>query len=109
MKKLLCWVCLAAMVFALAACGSGQEIPYHASGMDGELLYVNYEGETHTYQRHQGGQGSLTPSFMLDMFETNTEIEGIIWMAYATEEYPELEYVLLISGTNVVWTYRALE
>ena len=85
-----------------------ENIPYHPSGFDGEKLYVNIDGNTLVYERHEAGIGSLTPKTVLDTFYTATIIEGIIWNVYSAEEYSDLSYVLVISGTNSSWTYRIL-
>ncbi len=83
-----------------------ENIPYHPSGFDGNKLYVNIDGNTLVYERHEAGKGSLTPQTVLDTFYTATKIEGIIWNVYSAEEYSDLSYVLVISGTNSSWTYR---
>lgn len=85
-----------------------ENIPYHPSGFDGNKLYVNIDGNTLVYERHEAGIGSLTRQTVLDTFYTATKIEGIIWNVYSAEEYPDLSYVLVISGTNSSWTYRIL-
>lgn len=46
---------------------------------------------------------------LLDTFEEETEIEGIVWEVYSAEEYLDLSYVLVISGTNSEWTYRIVK
>lgn len=81
----------------------------HPTGFDGERLYINIDGISLVYERYQPGTGDLTTKTVLDSFETETEIEGIIWEVYSTEEYPDLSYVLVISGTNASWTYRKVE
>lgn len=94
------------MLFALTACDNMPKTEYHPSGFDGDKLYVNFDGNTYIYEKYKPGAGSLTENKVLDMFETNTEIEGIAWVVCSTKEYPDLSYVLLISGTNITWTYR---
>ena len=107
MKKVMCLLLILAMLFALTACNSGYEVEYHPSGFENaEILYVNMDGKTYVYERYQGGTGSLTKKDRLDMFITETHIEGVVWEVYSAEEYPDLSYVLVISGTNSSWTYR---
>ena len=72
-----------------------------------EKLVINVDGKQLTFEKYQSGSGSLTPKTILCSFETQTEIEGIIWDVYLTEEYPDLSYVLVISGTNASWIYKA--
>lgn len=79
------------------------------SGFDGEKLYVTVNGILMVYERYQPGIGDLTKKTVLGSFETETEIEGIVWEVYSTKEYPDLSYVLVISGTNASWTYRISE
>ena len=81
-------------------------IPYHPSGFEDDKLYINLDGNTLVYERYEAGIGSLTRKTVLDTFYTATKIEGIVWNVYSTEEYPDLSYVLVISGTNSSWTYR---
>lgn len=78
----------------------------YTAGFNGERLYIMVNGELMVYERYQPGTGDLTTKTVLDRFETETEIEGIVWEVYSTEEYPDLSYVLVISGTNASWTYR---
>lgn len=85
-----------------------ETIPYHPTGFDGDKLYINMAGNTLVYERYEAGIGSLTRQTVLDTFQTATKIEGIIWSVYSAEEYPDLSYVLVISGTNSKWTYRIL-
>ena len=79
MKKLLCWFLILVMFFVLAACQSKMEAEYHVSSFDGEKLYIERNGNTLVYERHQPGIGTLTKKTRLDMFETDTAIEGIAW------------------------------
>ena len=109
MKKLLCCFFALFVVISLAACQSKTEAEFHVSNFDGEKLYVECNGNTFIYERYQPGIGTLTQKTMLDMFETNTAIEGIAWGVWSTEEYPDLSYILLISGTNSSWTFRISE
>lgn len=81
----------------------------YPTGFVGRNLYVIVNGELMVYERYQPGIGDFTPQAVLGSFETETEIEGIIWEVYSTEEYPDLSYVLVISGTNSSWTYRVAE
>ena len=76
------------------------------TGFVGSDLRVRVNGKTVTYERYEAGDCALTPKAVLDTFSEETEIEGIVWDVYATEEYPDLSYVLVISGTNACWTYR---
>ena len=85
-----------------------ETIPYHPSGFDSDKLYVNIDGNTLVYERYEAGIGSLTRQTALETFHTATQIEGIIWTVWSAEEYPDLSYVLVISGTNSKWTYRIL-
>ena len=75
-------------------------------GFIGSELRIRINGQTVTYERYEAGTGSLTPKTLLDTFSDETEIEGIVWEIYSAEEYPDLSYVLVISGTNSCWTYR---
>lgn len=110
MKKLLCCCLVLSILFALAGCYRLPEVEYHPSGFENaEILYINIDGKTHAYERYQAGTGSLTKKAVLDRFITETEIEGVAWEVYSTKEYPDLSYVLVISGTNSAWTYRILE
>ena len=109
MKKLIALVLALVYVLALAACQSKVEAEYHVSSFDGEKLYIECDGNTLVYERYQPGIGTLTKKARLDMFETNTEIEGIAWGVWSTEEHPDLSYILLISGTNSSWTFRISE
>ena len=72
-------------------------------------VYIECDGNTVVYERHKPGVGSFTKKTMLDLFIMDTEIEGIAWEVYSTEEYPDLSYILLISGTNSSWTFRISE
>ena len=76
------------------------------TGFVGSELRVQINGKTVTYERYEAGNRSLTPKAVLDTFSEETVIEGIVWEVYSTEEYPDLSYVLVISGTNACWTYR---
>ena len=96
-------------IFVLSACQNKVEPEYHVSNFDGEKLYIECNGNTLVYERHQPGIGTLTKKTRLDMFETNTAIEGIAWGVWSTEEHPDLSYILLISGTNSSWTFRISE
>lgn len=78
----------------------------HPAGFIGGNLYVIVNGQLFVYEQYQPGTGDLTKNSVLGSFETETEIEGIIWDVYSAEEYPDLSYVLVISGTNAAWTYR---
>ena len=109
MKKLLCCFLILVVSFVLTACQNNAEAEYHVSGFDGEKLYIETDGNTLVYERYKSGVGSLTKKIMLDIFETNTEIEGIVWEIYSTEEYPDLSHILLISGTNISWTFHISE
>lgn len=81
----------------------------HPSSFDGEKLYINVNGKNLVYERYELGVGSLTRNTILDSFDTETEIEGIVWEVYSAKEYPDLSYVLVISGTNAKWTYRIIK
>ena len=72
----------------------------------GEQLTVYIEGNPYIYIRYAPGTGSLTRKDCLDHFYTTTHIEGISWNVYSTEEYPDLSFILVMSGTNSNWTYR---
>jgi len=108
MKKLLCCLITLALLFALAGCQSKSEMEFHVTGFDGERLFVDSGGNALVYERYQPGVGSLTQKTRLDLFIMDTAIEGVAWAVYSTEEYPDLSYILLISGTNVSWTFRLL-
>ena len=95
-------------VFALRPTLAVNSSQPHPSGFDGELLYVHTGGETLVFERYAPGIDSLTQQTLLDTFDTETELEGIVWEVYSAEEYPDLTYVLVISGTNAFWTYRRI-
>lgn len=76
------------------------------AGFVGNKLYVIVNGNLNVYDRYEPGTGELTAMTLLGSFNTETEIEGIVWGVYSTEEYPDRSYVLVISGTNSSWTYR---
>ena len=109
MKKRHAVLLILTILTVLVAFRNNSKTEYHPSGFDGEKLYVNIDGNTHIYEKCEAGIGLLTPKTVLDTFNTATEIEGIVWEVYSTEEYPDLSYVLVISGTNSKWTYRVLE
>jgi len=79
----------------------------HPAGFIGGNLYVIVNGQLFVYEQYQPGNSDLTKNSVLGSFEAETEIEGVVWEVYSTEEYPDLSYVLVISGTNAAWTYRA--
>ena len=101
MKKVIAFISLLACILSLAGC-----FYHHPSGFEGDKLYVNLGYETFVYERYAPGVGTLTKKTVLDTFITETAIEGIVWDVYSVEEYPDLSYVLVISGTNSSWTYR---
>ena len=109
MKKLLCCFLILVVFLTLAACRNKVEAEYRVSDFDGDKLYIECDGNTLVYERYKPGVGSLTKKTMLDLFETETAIEGIAWEVWSTEEYPDLSYILLISGTNSFWTFRISE
>ncbi len=109
MKKLLCCFLILVVFFVLAACQNKAEAEYHVSDFNGEKLYIECDGNTLVYERYKPGVGSLTKKTMLDIFIVDTAIEGIAWEVWSTEEYPDLSYILLISGTNSSWTFRISE
>ena len=109
MKKMLCGLLAFVMLIVLVACNNDSKTEYHPSGFDGGKLYVNIDGNTLIYEKYEAGIGSLTPKTVLDTFNTETAIEGIVWEVYSTEEYTDLSYVLVISGTNSSWIYRVSE
>ena len=76
------------------------------TGFIGTELRIQVNGQTVTYERYEAGNGSLTPKGVLDTFNEETEMEGIVWEVYSVEEFPDLSYVLVISGTNACWTYH---
>ncbi|MBR4206297.1 MAG: hypothetical protein IKQ92_12560 [Clostridia bacterium] len=76
------------------------------TGFYGSDLRIHVKGQAMVYERYEAGSGSLTPNEILDTFSEETEIEGIFWEVHSVEEYPDLSYVLVISGTNSSWTYR---
>lgn len=78
-----------------------------SAGLIGGNLYCVVNGCLTVFERYEAGTGNLTKMSLLGSFRTETEIEGIIWEVYSVEEYPDLSYVLLMSGTNVSWTYRS--
>ena len=47
-----------------------------------------------------------TPETELAMFDTETEIEGIVWQVFSAAQYPNGEYLCLMSGTNSNWVCR---
>ncbi len=76
------------------------------TGFYGSDLRIHVNGQAMVYERYEAGSGALTPKEILDTFSEETEIEGIFWEVHSVEEYPDLTYVLVISGTNSSWTYR---
>ena len=104
MKKATALVLAVICLFSLVGCGEK-----HPTGFDGNKLYINVGITTLVYERYAPGTGSLTEKKVLDNFSTVTEIEGIDWNVYSVEEYPDLSYVVVISGTNSSWTYRRLD
>lgn len=107
MKKIIALILCLVLALSLVGCKS-KSTENHPSGFDGETLYININGETLAYERFEPGIGSLTPKAILDTFDTETEVEGIVWEVYSVEEYPDLSYVLAISGTNSSWTYHMI-
>ena len=72
-------------------------------------LYIIIDGEKIIYERYQPGTDSFTKKEELGLFIVDNDIEGVAWSVYSTEEYPDLSYVLIISGTHSSWTYYILE
>ena len=71
---------------------------------DGCLVFDNEH-----YEKLKGLKGlteEFTPDTLLAEFSTETEIEGIIWQVYSAAQYPNREYLCLISGTNASWLCR---
>lgn len=124
MKKIICLILAWILVFCLVGCNntssnttdegetssdttdSEDDNPPKKTGFYKSNLYLIKDGKTSIYDRYAGGTSGLTPKDVLDTFETETKYEGIIWNVYSTEEYPNLSYVLVISGTNAKWTYH---
>ena len=101
MKKWMVFIIVLACMLGLAVCSNS-----HPSGFEEDKLYINVGFRTLVYERYAPGVGTLTKKTVLDTFITETAIEGIVWDVYSVEEYPDLSYVLVISGTNSSWTYR---
>lgn len=101
MKKWMVFVIVLACMLGVAGCSNS-----HPSGFEEDKLYINVGFRTLVYERYAPGVGTLTKKKVLDTFITETAIEGIVWDVYSVEEYPDLSYVLVISGTNSSWTYR---
>lgn len=101
MKKWMVFIIVLACMLGLAGCSNS-----HPSGFEEDKLYINVGFRTLVYERYAPGVGTLTKKTVLDTFITETAIEGIVWDVYSVEEYPDLSYVLVISGTNSSWTYR---
>lgn len=80
--------------------------PRYICGFEGSNLYVIIDGNRVIYERYQPGTDSFTKKDELGLFIVDNEIEGVAWYVYSTEEYPDLSYLLIISGTNSSWTYR---
>ncbi len=124
MNKFVCLILALLLVFCLVGCNNtssnttdGGETssdttnlkddnPPQKTGFYQSKLYLIKDGKTSIYDRYAGGTSGLTPKDVLGTFNTSTHIEGIVWNVYSTEEYPDLSYVLVISGTNSEWTYR---
>ena len=104
MKKLLCTALALLLLVGCSAIRPTAE--HHPSGFDGELLYVNLEGETYCYRRVKAGTGGLTPEDDLDSFTVQTAVEGIVWTIWSVKEHPDRTTVAVISGTNSSWTYE---
>ena len=104
MKKLLC---TALSLLILVGCSAIKPMDaYHPSGFDGELLYVNLDGETYCYRRVKAGTDDLTLVEVLDSFTVQTAVEGIVWTIWSVKEHPDRTTVAVISGTNSSWTYE---
>ncbi len=72
-------------------------------------LILQTAGATLLYDKRDPDTDSLTPDKLMGSFYTETEMEGIIWIVYSVKEYPDLSYVLVISGTNSSWKYQISE
>ena len=79
--------------------------PAEKTGFYGDKLHVRTNGKVLAYIRYKAGTDPLTPETLLGSFIQETETEGVVWGVYSAKEYPDLSYVLLISGTNSSWTY----
>ncbi len=79
--------------------------PAEKTGFYGDKLHVRTNGTVLAYIRYKAGTDPLTPETLLGSFIQETETEGVVWEVYSAKEYPDLSYVLLISGTNSSWTY----
>ena len=101
MKKWMMFIIIVVCLLGVVGCSTN-----HPSGFEGDELYINVGFRTLVYERYAPGVGTLTKKTVLDTFITETAIEGIVWDVYSVEEYPDLSYVLVISGTNSSWTYR---
>lgn len=76
------------------------------TGFYGNKLVVIIDGKAVVYERYRPGIGSLTPKRILDEFQETTQMESIVWEVFSTAEFPDLSYILVISGTNASWTYH---
>ncbi|MBQ1965453.1 MAG: hypothetical protein II348_02130 [Clostridia bacterium] len=88
---------------------SHKEEKTEKTGFYGANLYVQQGDNILVYEPHEAGTNSLTEKALLADFYTETEIEGVSWTVFSVEEYPDLSYVLVKSGTNIEWTYRIID
>ena len=88
---------------------SHKEEKTEKTGFYGANLYVQQGDNRLVYEPHEAGTNSLTEKALLAEFYTETEIEGVSWTVFSVEEYPDLSYVLVKSGTNIEWTYRIID
>jgi len=77
-----------------------ETIPSGFYGQD--TVYINAGGETLCYKILKNDDKDLTRDKRIDVFIIETHIEDIVWEVYATKEHPDLSYILLYSGTNLV-------
>ncbi len=73
---------------------------------DGCLLFDNEHYELLRDVRDFKEEYTPETDVVLAQFSEETEIEGIIWFVYSAAQYPNREYLCLISGTNANWLCR---
>ena len=86
--------------------------PPTETGFYKSYLCLALNGEIKLYEKYRAYDEYNDPwtwNAILDEFSTETAIEGIIWCVCSFEEYPDLSYVLLASGTNIYQVYRLVE
>lgn len=105
-KRSLVSALAALTLLALASCAAEPLKPCETDrhGFDGEVCYVQMDGDTYCYNVSAPGESGLTADEVVDTFSMETGLEGIEWEIRTTREHPDGSVLLAISGTNSVWT-----